>query len=193
MDELTTLRLKLQMLEADIVMKQTEVAPLKAERDAVKDTIAADRNETAERIYALEKQIREQREELEKRQYERTLVKTALDESIFDVQQDLRRKQREAESIQRQIEQAERAAINQAEWKTLEQRWDALTLGAPWREWAKDHQLDAARKITYEGSLILGDTMGLGKTLSAIIAMDMIQAATKDASPDHPVEFGSMK
>jgi hypothetical protein len=67
-----------------------------------------------------------------------------------------------------------------------------MTMGAPWREWAKDHQIGGAKKITYEGRMILGDTMGLGKTLTSLIAIDMIEAATKDASPENPVQFGSM-
>jgi SNF2 family DNA or RNA helicase len=110
----------------------------------------------------------------------------AIEELMFDTKRQLRGIKRDAESLTRQYHELNRAQSLQQEYLTLEAKWDSLTIGAPWREWAKDHQIEAARKITWSQKMILGDTMGLGKTLSAIAALDIIQAATKDARPDNP-------
>jgi chromosome segregation ATPase len=148
------------------------------------------RNASAEEIWELQLQIHkveEQRDEDLRKKYEE---RAQVNEQKFDLKRLADQAQREAESLQRQIDQMRRAELAKAEWSTLEQRWDQMTMGAPWREWAKDHQLSGAKKITYEGRLILADTMGLGKTLTSLVAIDMIEAATKDASPDNPVTFG---
>lgn len=114
-----------------------------------------------------------------------------IKEMLFDARRGLRDIQREYESAQRKLEQQRRLQEQEAQFKALEDRWDLLTAGAPWREWAKEHQLVAGRKMAYQHSMILADVMGLGKTLSAIVACDYIEAATRDATPDNPyvVEF----
>ena len=68
----------------------------------------------------------------------------------------------------------------------LEERWDKLTIAATWREWAKDHQIEAGHTIVKERKVILADVMGLGKTLSSIIVCDILYAATKETSPEWP-------
>lgn len=88
-------------------------------------------------------------------------------------------------SKQAEEEQAKAEAL-QEEWLLLHDKWDKLTMGAPWREWAKDHQLDGAKKITGDMKVILADVMGLGKTLTSIITCDMVQKATQFASPKYP-------
>jgi SNF2 family DNA or RNA helicase len=110
----------------------------------------------------------------------------AIENLMFETKRDLRKIKQNAESVSRQYHELNRAEQLKSEYLTLEAKWDSLTIGAPWREWAKDHQIEAARKITWSQRMILGDTMGLGKTLSAIAALDIIQAATKDASEDNP-------
>ena len=89
-------------------------------------------------------------------------------------------------TLKSEQEKREAAARIAAEFAALEERWDKLTAGAKWREWAKDHQLTAGHRITADNKLILADTMGLGKTLSSIIGLDMARAATAHASPDWP-------
>lgn len=110
----------------------------------------------------------------------------AIDDLMFEVSRDLKAIKRDNDSITRQYHELNRANKLAEEYLTLEAKWDNLTIGAPWREWAKDHQIEAARKITWSRRMILADTMGLGKTLSAIAALDIIQAATKDAREDNP-------
>lgn len=172
--------------EEDLLHELAVVAKLEAELQqamesdkAERDALAAEEAE-AERVY---------REIVMKARAR----KAQLDEIKWEQRQALRKAQQEKESLERRIQQAAIAKERAEQWLTLEKRWDMLTMGAPWREWAKDHQLEGASKIVYEGGLILADPMGLGKTLTAIIAMDKIRAATKDASYDNPIEFGSMK
>ena len=135
---------------------------------------------------ALEGEKRKAQEEYNERM---TAIRTKgmeIDEQVFKARQQSRELSRQIESYERKYDDARRAKIAQAEFATLEKRWDILTAGAPWREWAKDHQIEAARRITLRNKMILADTMGLGKTLSSIAALDMIKAATKDATPDSP-------
>lgn len=191
--EAKSLELQLaELMQAIGEVKET-IAPINDSIKAIDTKVREDRTAVAEENYALQQQIYKNNTDLAERSAEAMAQRSLLDEQAFDLKRKLREAERMAESLQRQIDQQRRAELAQAEWATLEKRWDQLTMGAPWREWAKDHQLDGARKITYEGRMILGDTMGLGKTLTSLVALDMIEAATKDASPDNPVEFGSMK
>ena len=184
-------------LMAAIGEVKTTLAPINDQIVETERSIRDDRKETAEENYRIQQEAQRAVAENERLMQERNAKRyeemSTLQESKFDLSRKLREAERMAESLQRQLDQARRAELAQAEWATLEKRWDLLTMGAPWREWAKGHQLEGGRKITYEGRMILGDTMGLGKTLTSLIAIDMIQAATKDASPDNPIEFGSMK
>lgn len=58
----------------------------------------------------------------------------------------------------------------------LGDKFDQITAGAPWREWAYSHQISGAKHIAATKRVILGDKRGLGKTLTSLIAMDMLQA-----------------
>jgi SNF2 family DNA or RNA helicase len=107
--------------------------------------------------------------------------------ALFDARRNLKKITSASESVQRRYQDLKLAEELAANYLTLEKRWDAMTAGAPWREWAKDHQIEGAKKITYAGRMIVGDTMGLGKTLTSIIALDMIKASTTDAREDNPV------
>lgn len=72
------------------------------------------------------------------------------------------------------------------ELEKLSNIFETKTLGAPWRELAKDHQIKAGHKIARDRKVILADPMGLGKTLSSIITADMAEQATKEANPEFP-------
>ena len=121
------------------------------------------------------------------------IKKQEIDGKLYDARSKVRELDRNYNQLDRRYanlkseqEKREKAAQIAAEFAALEERWDQLTAGAKWREWAKDHQLEAGHRITGDRKLILADTMGLGKTLSAIIGLDMIRAATAHASPDFP-------
>ncbi len=58
------------------------------------------------------------------------------------------------------------------------------TADAPWRtgvngKKALPHQLEGAERLTFAGRAILGDKMGLGKTLQAIMTIDMLRVQGK--------------
>lgn len=179
-----SLTAQLLLAETELRIANAALSETRETKKTIGECIQTDKNETAARIRQLQIELMERTSKLQQ-EYD------ALEQERLKQQREAWKKQEEVESLQRQIDAARRANIKKNEWSTLENRWDQLTMGAPWREWAKDHQLQAAKKITYEGRMILGDTMGLGKTLSVICALDMIEAATKDASPDNPIKFGA--
>ena len=174
----------------------------------------ADTNDIAAQLEAMRKQMQEfeqsiaplqnQRNALDQQErtayeaYQQAVIKAreakrGLDEQLFDARRKINEMTSTMHSLESQLdeqrkrEEAERKAEElRMEFLMLEEKWDKLTTGAPWREWAKDHQISAGHKITADQKVILADPMGLGKTLSAIITCDIAQAATKHASPKEP-------
>lgn len=62
-------------------------------------------------------------------------------------------------------------------WEEESKRLDAFTINAKWREWAFDHQITGGKHVTVMGGkVIIGDGMGLGKSLTSLIAADMMDA-----------------
>jgi SNF2 family DNA or RNA helicase len=103
--------------------------------------------------------------------------------------------QREIARLNKLQEANDLLAKRKAELQEFEERYissikavDELTATAKWREFAFDHQIEAGKRIAYGQGFILADTMGLGKSLSSIIAVDMIKAYTRNASPDSPID-----
>ncbi len=120
-------------------------------------------------------------------------------DKVAKIQAEIARLQREAEERERQKRLAEEAAKaaelakkHEEDNMLVREKMDKLTMGAYWREFAKEHQLEAGRFITENRKVILADPMGLGKTLSAIITAEMAYQVTKDASPEWPM-FGEVK
>jgi SNF2 family DNA or RNA helicase len=125
------------------------------------------------------------------------IKKKQLAEQKYKAQSLFNQTQQQAKAIEHQITQAkeeaakkkaeeEKAAKEAEKYKALGERFDQATMAAPWREWAKDHQIAAGHKITQDRYVILADPMGLGKTLSSIITADMAEKVTKEASPEFP-------
>lgn len=188
----------IESLIADAVLKEMDLTAARAEheefretRKAIKDSITEEREKTATVIYQMREAILAEERALVERTAPLQESYSDMAGAEYDAAAAARKLQMELDSLQRQIDQMRRAQLKASEFLTLEARWDQMTMGAPWREWAKDHQLTGARKMCYEGDMILADTMGLGKTLTSLIAIDMIEAATKGASPENPVKFGS--
>jgi len=110
-----------------------------------------------------------------------------IDEVLWDDRTALRNLESELASLQRRCDQALRLKKDAENYASLEERLNNAAMGAPWREWAKDHQLVGGKRIAFRGRMILADTMGLGKTLTSIVACDPIRAMTSTADADHPV------
>jgi SNF2 family DNA or RNA helicase len=62
------------------------------------------------------------------------------------------------------------------EFENISKELDQITAGAPWREFAFDHQIQGARRLASSRRAICGDKRGLGKTLTSLIYMDMLRA-----------------
>jgi SNF2 family DNA or RNA helicase len=175
-----------QMLAADpeLLAMQAEITAIDSAVTDFESSIGLDpiKEEAAE----LERQAREAEAAYRKIQEAMLAKKREVEELTWQSRAKMLQFKRDKESMERRYVEMHKAKAIQAQFATLEARWDKLTMGAKWREWAKDHQLEAARRITRSNKMILADTMGLGKTLSSIVALDLIKAATKDATPESP-------
>lgn len=169
--DITKLEQQIFNLNNDITLFELDVEPTKAEAAAIKQQLKAE-----ELAYLA------RREQL-------TIAANKIEEQTWEIRRQLNRKKQEIESVQRQIEIAKRLKIQEQSFEMLEAKWATLMAGAPWREWAKDHQISGAKRIATRRRMILADTMGLGKTLTVLIAIDLIKAATNEASEDYPVEY----
>jgi SNF2 family DNA or RNA helicase len=125
-----------------------------------------------------------EKEALKQEYYSKVAKIQEQDEEISVKLKAVQKQQRElserAESYERQLLQAVKVKRSADELARLTENWDRLTAGAPWREFAKPHQLEGAKKMAHSRSLINADVMGLGKTLEAIAACDLIKAKTAD-------------
>jgi SNF2 family DNA or RNA helicase len=54
--------------------------------------------------------------------------------------------------------------------------FDEITAGLHWREFAYPHQIEGGKYLAANGRVILGDKMGLGKSLTSLIACDMLKS-----------------
>ena len=117
----------------------------------------------------------------EKEEFERKAAECQRKAREFETQMfDAKRAMRKIEELQAAAERkqarlaalkafAENAAAMQAEFHLI-------TAGAPWREWAKDHQVDGGARLATAKRCILADAPRLGKTMTALIACDMNQS-----------------
>lgn len=55
-------------------------------------------------------------------------------------------------------------------------KFDQITVGLKWREWALEHQITGAKFLATAERGILADKMGLGKTLTSLITADMLSS-----------------
>lgn len=134
--------------------------------------------------------LNKKRHDLDEKKYEATKAINQQTSVIQAIQNKIAEwelaQQAEAEAKIAAEKAAQELAEQQAANKALKERWDLLTIKAPWREWAKDHQIDGAHFITENRNVIVADPMGLGKTLTAIAATDMVYAASEHASVEEP-------
>lgn len=86
----------------------------------------------------------------------------------------LKKEEIEAKRRQLQRERSEQEAY--IERQNKKRRFDEITEDAPWRERARNHQLTGAVDLAVAKRAILGDKTGLGKTLTSIMTLDMVEA-----------------
>lgn len=90
----------------------------------------------------------------------------------------LRKTQRNKEGLKlRESEMLRVVKLEEEELKSFELMWErAVEKNFKWVPYIKKHQKEAALKIAQNGSCLLGDEMGLGKSLTAIAAADLADA-----------------
>lgn len=149
-----------------------ELNSLLAECDAMDSNMAGRLSE----IKAISSEMEELRREVAAKLRILDEKKQEIETLLFD---DRRRKRmlehsiRVAENRLRQELENERI---RKEFQDSSVAFDKLTAGFKWREFALQHQIEGAKHLATAKRAILGDKMGLGKTLTSLIACDMLQA-----------------
>ena len=99
-----------------------------------------------------------------------------IDASLTVARAEKRRLEKEVAEAQQRLRVALESEKLRADFLENSARFDQITAGAPWREYAFPHQLEGAKLIaSADGRAILADKMGLGKTLTSLIVADMLQ------------------
>lgn len=178
---------------------QAQLAEANAEFNKAKEVLSPLEDEEKKAIAAehmLKQQFEQQMKEMAARKaairqekYEKYKAQQAAEQKISSLQNQI-------DSIKAKEEAAAKAKALQEyeekQYKALEERFDLATIGAPWREFAKDHQIQAGHKMVMDRYVILADPMGLGKTLSAIVTTEMAEKSTKHVTKDEPF-LGELK
>lgn len=113
-------------------------------------------------VEELAKRIRSERDELSDKQRNERLEKSRLD--------------REAARLARLKDAQEKRVAILKELRKKEEQLDIDTAGAPWREFAFEHQITGGKRLAIAKRGILADKRGLGKTLTSLIWLDMVKA-----------------
>jgi SNF2 family DNA or RNA helicase len=171
------------MTDININSETLSLAELRAQMAELKDTI--------ETFQLALKPLKRAAEELTSEKdgaYQEYLQKVAkidrekngIDKQIAEIKKEAEKHKAEFDRLESALDQAIQVEKSEAELKALEDRWNKLTAGAPWREFAFNHQLTGSDKMVFNRRVILADPMGLGKTLTAIITCDKIKAGTSE-------------
>lgn len=130
-----------------------------------------------EKKRAAEFKIEELRREFGARLAELQADAEEANRELFDIRRAKRQAEYDVQSAEQNLRDALLAEEVQKEFKKNSVKFDEITAGLAWREWAFDHQIIGGKLIaSADGRAILGDEMGLGKTLTSQIACDMLQA-----------------
>ena len=164
-----------EILKAEAEKLKAIVEPLNNEKLSLQEA----ENDARIAYHAMVAKIREDKASLESKTFD-------YQRKLNQINADIARLEREEKEKKAQDELEAKRKEREADLLVLNEKWDKLTIAATWREMAKDHQIDAGHYITENRNVILADPMGLGKTLSSIITVDMAEAATRNTSPEWP-------
>ena len=140
---------ELATIESGVIVDEEEYTALDKERKAIQDQ--------------LQKVMKQMREIEERKFYARTRIRKAKEK----VESEELREKEERRAREKQEELL-------ATYENL--REYAKELNPYWFTYAMKHQWEAAIQIALNGSLLLADGMGLGKTLEVIMAADLMKA-----------------
>lgn len=96
--------------------------------------------------------------------------------AMFDAQRAVRRIEQTIEAADRKAHRLRALRRFQEQAASLESEFDNITAGAPWREWAKDHQIKGMKHLARAGRCILADAPRFGKTMTVLGAIDMLKS-----------------
>ena len=163
----------------DPMMDHPTVGNLVIQVDAKKVEASVVRKEIAERaaiILQMTQDMSDKQAEFNKIIMAMRADIKVLENDQFETRRHLKQIEREIENLQREIQLQLDRLRRSASFISASTRFDQHTAGLYWREWALSHQIDGAKILANCKRGILGDKMGLGKTLTSIIWADMLEA-----------------
>lgn len=89
---------------------------------------------------------------------------------------EIRSLEKEADRLLRLKDAEEKRNRLLEEYNRTAAKLDELTASATWREFSFEHQIEGAKRLAVAKRGILADKRGLGKTLTSLIYLDMVQA-----------------
>jgi len=148
-------------------------------------------NESLSRKSEINKQLESVKRELTRIQ----ISLRSVDEELEADRNNARLLEKRQIQLARQKAQEEERKRLAEEFEEASKEFDELTATAFWREFAYSFQIEGAKRLAVAKRGILGDKRGLGKTLTSIIWMDMLQAkkilviAINDVAPQFAAEI----
>jgi SNF2 family DNA or RNA helicase len=157
--------------DAEVIRLRDELAVISVDITHMTE----DMQEGNDKIAALNTQIAELRKRMQEELEVLATNRREVETELFDERRALRARESEADLKRRELAQAEAKAAAKKRLLKNASMFDELTINAPWREWALDHQIKGAKILANSGRALLADKMGLGKTLTSLITADMLQ------------------
>jgi SNF2 family DNA or RNA helicase len=147
-------------------------------RDAIseRNKLKASISDAQDEIVKLQAEYRRIKMEAEAQMRKLKDAELDLIDSIRDVKSEIYRKNQEIANLERELALYLQRQAQQKAFKDVAEQMNLKTQTFYWRDWAKSHQLDGAYILAMGNKCILGDKMGLGKTLTSLMTLDMVEA-----------------
>lgn len=105
-----------------------------------------------------------------------SIQKRELQRRMNEDRQALRQAEKEADRARRLADAKAKRDSLREDFEKRAAALDNLTATAKWREFAFDHQISGGKRLAVAQRGILADKRGLGKTLTSLIYLDMVDA-----------------
>jgi SNF2 family DNA or RNA helicase len=165
MDSQTSTTAEIETLKAELNRKQFE-------RETLLEEIKMER----ESIDALNTEIRRIRREADEKITALADEQRIFEDTIWQKRKAIAQIDKEIAVLQQKLQLAMDALLQSDKFRHKAEEFNRVTAGAPWREWAFDYQMDGARLMATNARTINADKMGLGKSIQALMACDMVQS-----------------
>lgn len=116
------------------------------------------------------------RREFELRMQEIREASSEIEDMIFMTRRNVREWERRTAEAEKILREELLKMMKKQEFLDNAVKFDEITVGLKWREWALPHQIEGAKFLATAERGILADKMGLGKTLTSLITADMLTA-----------------